>query len=351
MREPPHERATPFLLLDVDVLDANVASMAGLARERGLALRPHAKTHKSAQVAARQLAAGAPGLTVATVAEAERFVDAGVGDLFIAYPVWVDAAKGARLRDLASRASITVGVDSVEGARALAAQVPGCAVLVEVDSGQRRTGVDPGQAGAVAEGASRAGLDPRGVFTFPGHGYAPGAQADVAAQESSALSEAVRSLRRHGLDATVVSGGSTPTAAGSDGEVLTEMRPGVYVFGDAQQWELGTTTADRLALTCLATVVSRRPGTVVVDAGSKVLGADRPGWASGWGRLLDRPDARVSQLSEHHGVIAWDGSPPPELGSRLRVVPNHCCAAVNLADELVLTSGEVWPLTARAANT
>ena len=149
----------------------------------------------------------------------------------------------------------------------------------------------------------------------------------------------------------MVSGGSTPTAGAVDGEVLTELRPGVYVFGDAQQWELGTTHSRPVALTCLATVVSHGDGTVVLDSGSKALGADRAPWTTGWGRLLDHPGARVTQLSEHHAVVAWDDSPAPPLGSRLRVVPNHVCTAVNLADELVLTTGEVWPVSARGAVT
>ena len=189
------------------------------------------------------------------------------------------------------------------------------------------------------------------MFTFPGHSYAPGAGADAARQEAASLREAVASLADQGIEATVVSGGSTPSAADADGTALTELRPGVYVFGDAQQWELGTVTPDRIALTCEATVVSHAGGRVVLDAGSKVLGADRAPYASGYGRLLDHPDARISQLSEHHAVVDWPGTLLPPRGSRLRVVPNHVCTAVNLADELVLTDGTVWPVDARGANT
>jgi D-serine deaminase-like pyridoxal phosphate-dependent protein len=149
----------------------------------------------------------------------------------------------------------------------------------------------------------------------------------------------------------VVSGGSTPSALVADADVLTEIRPGVYVFGDAQQWELETTAPENIALTCVATVVSRAGGRVVLDAGSKVLGADRAGYSTGHGRLLDHPDARIGLLSEHHAVVSWGASPPPEPGTRLRVVPNHVCTAVNLADELVLTDGGSWPVVARGANT
>ncbi|CAN5650483.1 D-TA family PLP-dependent enzyme [soil metagenome] len=342
-------------MVDADVLDANVAAMAGFARDRGVALRPHAKTHKSPQVGARQLAAGATGLTVATVAEAEVFADAGCTDLFLAYPLWVDAARGVRLRTLADRVHLSVGIDSVDGARAMQTHAPGTSVLVEVDCGQHRSGVAPPDAGALAEVARHAGLDVRGVFTFPGHSYSPGAAVDVAAQESTALRTAAASLAHHGIEPLVVSDGSTPSVADMDADVLTELRPGVYVFGDAQQWELGSTVPEDIALTCLATVVSLAGGRVVLDSGSKALGADRPPWTSGWGRLLDHPDATIGLLSEHHAVVDWTHPPLPALGSRLRVVPNHVCSAVNLADDLVVVRGTtpvgVWPVAARGANT
>jgi len=169
------------------------------------------------------------------------------------------------------------------------------------------------------------------------------------------LRTAAASLSAHGVEPVVVSGGSTPSADHVDADVLTEMRPGVYVFGDAQQWELGTVDPERIALTCLATVVSRAGGNVVLDSGSKVLGADRSTWATGHGRLLDHPDARIVQLSEHHAVVRWAGGPLPSPGERVRVVPNHVCNAVNLADELVVVRDgavvEAWPVTARGANT
>ena len=345
------DRPTPYLLVDPDVLSANVQAMGRFARDRGLSLRPHAKTHKTPEIAREQMAAGATGLTVATVSEAEAFAAAGITDVFLAYPLWVDAGRGARLRALTDRVAVRVGIDSVEGARALAAQVPGCSVMVEVDSGQHRSGVQPSEAGVLAEHAARTGLDVRGVFSFPGHSYAPGMAAEVAAQESAALRTAVDSLAERGIQPQVVSGGSTPSASVVDADVLTEMRPGVYVFNDAQQWELGTAGPEDISLVCVATVVSHAGGNVLLDAGSKALGADRQAWATGYGRLPDHSDARITLLGEHHAVVAWDGSPRPEIGSRVRVVPNHVCVAVNLHDELVTTAGQVWAVTARGANT
>jgi len=350
----PADLVTPCLVVDAAILDANIAAMAGLAGERGLDLRPHAKTHKCLPIADRQLAAGARGLTVATVAEAEIFAAGGCTDLFVAYPVWADAHRGARLRALAERVALRVGVDSATGAEALGRAVPGLEVLVEIDSGHHRTGVAAADVRAVAVAAERAGLHVRGVFTFPGHSYAPDAARAAAADEAVTLSAAAEELVALGLDAGVRSGGSTPSAAHT-GAGLTEVRPGVYVFGDAQQWELGTIGTDGLALVAAGTVVSRSPGRVVLDAGSKVLGADRPAWASGFGRVPGQPDARVVALSEHHATVTWPDGEPPALGAVIALAPNHVCAAVNLADELVVVrAGQVvdrWPVAARGANT
>jgi D-serine deaminase-like pyridoxal phosphate-dependent protein len=350
----PDEVRTPALLVDLDRLDANIAAMADRARAAGYALRPHAKTHKCLPIGARQLAAGAIGLTVATVAEAEVFA-ATCGDLFIAYPLWADAARGARLRALRERVRLCVGVDSAEGATALARHAgPGLEVLIELDSGHHRTGVAPDRAGEVAADAVRAGLAVRGVFTFPGHSYAPGAGLPAAHDEASALATAAAALHAVGLDAPVRSGGSTPSIGHTVAGTLTEARPGVYVFGDAQQLELGTIGPDDVALVAVGTVVHRGPDKVVLDLGSKVLGADRPAWASGFGHVPGHPAASVIALSEHHATLRWTGE-LPELGSPVAVVPNHVCNAVNLADELLVTRAgrviEAWPVAARGANT
>ncbi len=350
----PADLGTPCLVVDADRLDANIAAMAALAAARGLDLRPHAKTHKCLPIAERQLAAGARGLTVATVAEAEIFAAGGCTDLFVAYPVWADAARGARLRALAERIALRVGVDSAGAADALGRAVPGLEVLIEVDSGHHRTGVAPAEVAAVGLAAERAGLRVLGVFTFPGHSYAPDAPPSAAADEAAALAAAAAALAAVGIEPVVRSGGSTPSAVHT-GTGLTELRPGVYVFGDAQQLELGTIGEDAIALVAAGTVVSRSPGRAVLDVGSKVLGADRPAWATGFGRVPGEPGTRVVALSEHHATITWPDGPVPELGATVAVVPNHICAAVNLADELIVVrAGAVcdrWRVAARGANT
>ena len=346
---------TPALVIDESVLDANIAHMAEFTERAGLSLRPHVKTHKSIEIARRQIAAGAVGITVATLSEALIFSEAGCTDIFIAYPVWLDESKAAMLGRVLIHSSVLLGVDSIEGAAQIAdsglAQSGRLAVLIEVDSGHHRSGVQPDEAGFLAAAVRDSGLDVAGVFTFPGHSYAPETRQSAARDEHRALSEALAALADKGIVARVVSGGSTPSLEFAEPSVLTEVRPGVYVFGDAQQWELGTIEPSTIALTVIATVVSHSPDHLILDAGSKVLGADRGAYSSGFGRLLDYPDARITALSEHHATVT---GVELERGRRVRVVPNHSCAAVNLADEYLAAGADGaarwWPVNARGRN-
>ncbi|MFD3928710.1 alanine racemase [Streptomyces sp. NPDC058614] len=362
MRELPGGLVTPVLVVDIDVLDRNIARMAQAAGSGGFALRPHAKSHKCAEIAERQLRLGAGGLSVATLSEAEALARAGVDDLFIAYPLWLDKAKAGRARTLADEVALRVGVDSVEGARRLGDAVRGSyrpvQAVVEVDCGTRRTGVPPADAGRIAGAAVDAGLDVVGVFTFPGHGYGhdAGAAERAARDEERALAEAATSLGELGLEARVLSGGSTPTAGHWRPGPVNEVRPGVYVFNDAQQLAIGTCTADDLALSAASTVISvPTPDRFVLDAGSKVLGPDRSPWVTGHGYLPAYPDATITALWEHHAVVQLpDGVRGPRLGEVVSVVPNHVCTPVNLADELVVAreGAEVdrWKVVARGTN-
>ncbi|MFJ4028607.1 D-TA family PLP-dependent enzyme [Paenarthrobacter sp. NPDC089989] len=361
----PAEVVTPAILIDVDILDRNIERMAASTLKRGLRLRPHAKTHKTLDIAAKQLAAGAVGLTVATIGEAEVFADGGASDIFIAYPLWVEASHAERLRKLTSKCSLAVGVDSSESAtqlgRQLAADAPDINVLIEVDSGHHRSGVLPTEVVDVAKAAAAAGLTVAGVFTFPGHSYKPGMPTGAASNENEALGEAATALADAGFEVRIISGGSTPTALIDSETVATELRPGVYVFGDAQQLELERCSWEDIALTVAATVVSRHEASggnvrrVVVDAGSKILGSDRPDWASGYGRLPEFPEARITALSEHHATVLWPESEQlPELGQRLRVIPNHVCLTMNLVDEVSVVRGgavvDTWKVAARGRN-
>ncbi|MGV3712547.1 alanine racemase [Pseudolysinimonas sp.] len=345
-----HEIETPAVVVDADRLDANVARVARTVAERGLALRPHVKTHKIREVAALQLAAGAVGITVATIGEAEAFA---APDTFIAYPLWLTPAKAARLRALPGR--VAFGVDSAAGAAqagsALGADAGRFEVLVEVDSGHHRSGAQPSDVAEVATAARDAGLRVTGAFTFPGHAYGPGSAGPAASGERDALVEAGERLRAAGFDVARLSGGSTPSLAATEAHGATEVRPGVYVFGDAQQWELGHCAPEDIALTVLATVVSAHGDRLILDAGSKMLGADRATWATGHGRLLDHPEARLTAISEHHVTVTGADL---RLGDIVRVVPNHVCNVVNLVDEVVVVRGGEpvgrWAVAARGMN-
>jgi D-serine deaminase-like pyridoxal phosphate-dependent protein len=340
--------ATPAVVVDLDVLERNIGRMAVRAREAGVRLRPHAKTHKCPEIAHLQRAAGAWGLSVAKVGEAEAFADAGFDDLFVAYPV-VGEDKGRRLLALSDRARLAVGVDSVEGASTLARAFGQAGrsldVLLKVDVGYGRVGVTPDRVAAVGRAvAELPGLRLRGVFTHAGHGYlarTKGELDEIARQEGERLAGAAAELRAAGLPIDEVSVGSTPTAARSMRvEGVTECRPGNYVFHDASQVALGTCGVEDCALTIVATVVSvPAAGRAVVDAGSKTLSSDplRP-VPGGYGQVLGR-SGRIEKLSEEHGVIAVREGEAFRVGERVRILPNHACVVANLHDRLIGVSG------------
>lgn len=341
--------STPAVVVDLDVLERNIARMAARAREAGVRLRPHAKTHKCPEIGRMQRAAGAWGLSLAKVGEAEVFVDAGFDDVFLAYPI-VGEDKGRRLLALSDRARLAVGVDSLAGARTLAEPFRAAGrtleVLLKVDVGYGRVGVLPEQALELARAVAELdGLRLRGAFTHAGHGYlaqSPAGVEDVARLEGERLVETAERLREAGLAVDEVSVGSTPTAARAMRAAgVTECRPGNYVFHDASQVALGTCGIEDCALTIVATVVSvPAPDRAVLDAGSKTLSSDplRP-TAGGHGQILGRA-SRLEKLSEEHGVVAVAAGETFRVGERVRVLPNHACVVANLHERLIGVSGE-----------
>jgi D-serine deaminase-like pyridoxal phosphate-dependent protein len=340
---------TPAVLIDLDVVERNVAAMAARARSHGVRLRPHAKTHKLPEIARLQLAAGAAGLAVAKTGEAEVFAGAGFDDLFVAYPV-VGADKGRRLMELSDRVRLAVGVDSEAGARTLS-DVFGPAgrtldVMLKVDVGLHRAGVAPEAAVEVARRiVALPALRLRGVFTHAGQAYLEETVqgvAEVGRHEGRTLSAVGRALREAGMPIEEVSVGSTPTAPHAMAEAgVTECRPGNYVYHDASQVGLGTCETFDCAMTVLATVVSApAPDRAVLDAGSKTLSSDplrpRPG---GYGWILGRR-SRIDRLSEEHGVVSVEPGESFRVGERVRVLPNHACVVSNLHDVIVAVRGE-----------
>lgn len=349
-----HEIDTPFSVIDHTRLLANLARHQARTLSQGLNARPHAKTHKIPQLAALQLDYGAVGVTLATIGEAEVFVDHGITDIFLAYPLWLTPSKAERLNRLSRKALIAMGVDSLESIRQAASVLGQTSIefLIEVDSGHHRSGLQPEQCVPLAAELQKNGLRFTGVFTYPGHSYHPEHKEQASSDEEAALRIATELLLDAGFEVPVRSGGSTPSVESTSG-YLTETRSGVYALGDAQQIELGTSTYDSVAMTVIATVVSRRGSTAVVDAGSKVLGADRAAWATGYGRVLSSPEARIVALSEHHATIEFPDQ-APGLGELIRVIPNHVCNAMNLVDEVALVEDEQviewWSVAARGRN-
>ena len=354
---------TPALVIDLDVVERNAGRLAGAMAERGIALRPHAKTHKSIELGRIQLAHGAIGLTVGNLGEAEVFAAAGFADLFIAFPVWAVGAKATRLRALHDddQLDLSVGFDSVEGAERLAAAVAGLSrplpVLLELDPGNRRSGARPENAGAIASAAARAGLEVRGLFTHGGHGYRS-REATISAGEDEVLALSIGrdALRAVGIAPTVISAGSTPTQYSAARSPVTEMRPGTYLLGDRQQWALGAQPSDGLAAVVAATVVSTAvDGQVVIDAGAKALTKDVAPYLEGHGAIPAYPGAVIERVSDYHGVVRIPaGTTAPALGEVVAIVPNHICPVVDLRDGFVATrDGSVvgtWPVDARGRS-
>lgn len=338
---------TPVGYVDLTRVRANADRIATYAADHGLGWRPHIKTHKSREIAEIQLAAGARGLTVATLREAEVMA-ALTDDLLLAYPP-VGEAKLARLVGLPEALDMKVALDSEEVLRPLA-DVSAAArrkvgVLVEQDVGLGRVGLQtPADVVALARRCEDLeGVDFRGVMFYPGHiRMRTDDQSSHLEELSSHVAETLSALDDAGLAAEIVSGGSTPTLWRSH-EVagLTEIRSGSCIYNDREALDVGAADPDDLAYTVLATVVSTAvPGRAVVDAGSKALAKESRGEGGGFGILLDRPEVRVLSLSEEHGVLDLaDTDWTPRIGERVRIVPNHVCVSVNLHDHILAADG------------
>lgn len=367
------EIETPAVLIDSERLLANLEWAQSLARSRGVALRPHVKTHKCLQIAQLQLERGAVGLTASKVDEALVFIESGVRSITVAYPLLDPGKLDRLLRAAAQHATdLRVVVDSENGVRALteAARRSGCVpgALLEIDVGLHRCGLseqDPMLLPLVRCICANDNLRFVGLLSHAGHSYGASTREEVAqiAAEECAILRRVRSrLEAAGIEVSEVSVGSTPTVLASDSyEGITEIRPGNYAFMDRTPVRLGLAKLERVALTVLTTVVSVNARYLIVDAGSKVLSSDRGahgatavadyGLAFPLGEENDFASALpVVKLSEEHGFVGRGACDLP-IGSKLRIVPNHACPVVNLVDELTVISGKGqiarWSVSAR----
>jgi D-serine deaminase-like pyridoxal phosphate-dependent protein len=333
---------TPAILIDGHIVRRNIEKMARYAKRHNLRLRPHTKTHKSTMVAQMQLEQGAAGLTVAKAGEAEVMAEVAE-DLLVAYPV-ADARRCAALAALARKRTVRVAVDSATAVDALSAAASSAGstigILVDLDVGLHRTGVQtPDESLALAgHAADSPNVRLDGLFFYPGHiGGIPENQGKGLQKVDMLLAQALSLWKLKGLEAKIVSGGSTPTAFQSHlVPHATEIRPGTYVYHDMNGVHGGYATLDDCAARVVATVVSTAvPGQFVVDAGSKALTQDRCGPApdSGFGHVVEFPDAKVVKLTEEHGVVGLSQDRSrAAVGQKVTIIPNHICPCINLQD-------------------
>jgi D-serine deaminase-like pyridoxal phosphate-dependent protein len=369
---------TPAVLVERSRVDANLDRMQAAADRRKLRLRPHAKTHKSPEVAAWQIARGAVGICCAKLGEAEVFADAGVADIRLPYPL--NPVNAPRVIALLDRTRLSFIVDHADVARgwsdAMTREGREVEVLVKVDVGFHRCGIDPALPGAIEFirlVASLPGFRLRGLLSHAGQAYH--ATSDdhlraIAAEEAAILAGLAAAARKESIAIDEVSAGATPPVRFTlEQPGLTEIRPGNYVYFDRTQVGLGAATFDDCALTVLARVVSApAPDRVVLDCGSKTLSADLARGFSplpGHGAVFrgarvaagEQSDAGVTieRLSEEHATVRLaPGTAPLAPGDLVRVVPNHSCVVSNLVDQAWLVEGETvtaLSIAARGRNT
>jgi D-serine deaminase-like pyridoxal phosphate-dependent protein len=351
---------TPSVLIDRARALRNLDRMQAAASARGIALRPHAKTHKSPLIAQWQIDRGAVGICCAKLGEAEVMAEAGIADIRLPYPI--NPVNADRVIALLDKTRLSFIVDHPAVARqwsaAMTAARKAVDVLVKVDVGFHRCGIDPG-AGAVEmiQAVSRLpGLRFRGLLAHAGHAYHAHSEDEMrlmAEGEAATLRDLVARCRAAGVQIDEVSAGATPPARYSlqqDG--FTEFRPGNYVYFDRTQVALGAATIDDCALTVLATVVSKPArDRIIFDSGSKTLTSDGArGFtpAPGYGVVLDHPNLLIERLSEEHATVkVVDGATSLEPGDRVRIVPNHSCPVSNLTERAWLVDGHSTTLRAR----
>jgi len=350
-----HELSTPALLVDLDVLERNLSRMQARCDELDVMLRPHVKTHKCIEIGRMQRDLGARGITVATLEEARAFAEAGFDDVTWAFPVIPGRIDEARA--VAERSTLRLTVDSRTAIEALERDGFPFHVWLEVDSGDHRSGVDPGSDSAL-ELARALADSPRllfdGILTHAGHSYrAPdeAARRAVAGEERDVMVGLANRLRDIGIEVRGVSVGSTPGMTAVDHlRGVTEARPGNYAYFDATQVALGACGVGDCALTVWASVVSSTRDRSVVDAGALALSKDTGpgGGPPSMGRLFAEYetgrlcDERLVSLSQEHGVVGG----PLEVGSRVRILPNHSCLTNACFDRVHAVRGEgvvgVW---------
>jgi D-serine deaminase-like pyridoxal phosphate-dependent protein len=352
---------TPALVIDLDIVERNLDRMAVSCRENGVGLRPHTKTHKIVEVAKMQLDRGALGLTVAKVGEAEALSPVGNYELLVAHPI-LGREKLRRLAELSHSQPILVALDSLYAAEELskAAVSNGASfgVLIEFDAGVHRCGLPPGPALVKLARAIEKlpSIRCRGLMTYFGNVW--GTPAERAMQAPAVVllvEEAIDVFTSAKLPMDIVSGGSTPSAH-MPGllSLLTEIRPGTYVYNDLNTYYQDLCTLDDCAVRIVTTVVSDAvPGRAMIDAGSKTLSTDLLGSGPkrGFGYISEHPHLRLDKLDEEHGYLTNVADATPSVGDVVTIIPNHVCTTINMHDEAnIVRNGQVigtWRIAGR----
>ena len=370
---------TPSVLVDKPRFERNLDRMQAAASAKGIRLRPHAKTHKSPELARLQISRGAAGVCCAKLGEAEVFPDAGIEDIRLPYPI--NPVNARRVLQLLDKTRLSFIVDDLDVARDWSDEMRAAGrdvdVLVKVDVGFHRCGIDPQPDRAlpfIKTIATLGGLSLKGLLSHAGHAYHAASETalqQIARDEARTLHELATAAREQGVEIDELSAGATPTARYSlQQEWLTEYRAGNYVYFDRTQVGLGAATWNDCALTVLARVVSKpAPDRLILDSGSKTLAADGArGFVamSGHGAVFRdvslaagaTPDGSllVERLSEEHATVrVVSGQTPLQPGDLVRLVPNHSCVVSNLVDNAWLCEGvEVvgpMPIIARGCIT
>lgn len=339
---------TPAVVIDRRTMRDNLRRMDEFAQIHEVGLRPHIKTHRIRKLALLQME-HAVGIAVAKVSQAEVMFEAGLDNIQIAAPV-MGRDKIERVMALAQKgARMEVAVDTREGAEALSEVSKESGritdVLVEVDSGLHRSGIDPGHVYPFALSLSKMeGIKLAGIMTHAGHAYAARDQRElkiIARAEGELMVSLAARLRQNGIPVEKVSVGSTPTVKYS-GAVpgVTEVRVGNYIFYDMTQVALGVASEENCALSVIATVLSRHGCRAVIDAGSNLLGLDQGAHGvaslSGFGKVVDQPEVVLERLSEEHGILSLPRSSGIEVGQQLRIIPNHACRVMSNVQKVYL---------------
>jgi len=335
--------STPYVKVDLDKVENNIKRMVKGLSDAGVAHRPHIKPHKCIEIAKKQIALGAKGITTAKISEAEVMVKGGITDVLIAFPILGENAL-QRLKKLCQKADVKTTVDSMtlaEGISKIGEELnTKIKVLIEIDGGLHRGGLQPGQATLdfAKEISVLPGIELVGIFGYMGQIYGEGNRENIkvaAKREADMLIETKKLLNDNGINVEITSAGSTPSSTFPEQLTgITESRAGNYVYYDMNAVVLGIAKEEDCALKVRSRVVSTPlPGYASIDAGSKTLTTDGSLAGANYGYICGKPGVEIVKLNEEHGFLRFD----PEkydlkVGDEVEVIPNHSCVISNLSE-------------------